>query len=409
MKEVRFVFVHAGEFDRTVFESQIVDSMAALGELGVPFDLVVLMHGGSWLRNRDYNRDRRAEISERIPGGVRVYLSPRKETLLGGVAATGVLLLDLLRSPARRTVVHARGDAAGAFAGWVRRLLTGVRTVYDVRGDSVAEHLHWAQRTGLPDRQRDYITRQIERQRRTAVAGADAILCVSEALADRFRRLYDAPAERMSVIPCVADTRKFHLGETDRARMRRELGLDDRFLVIYPGRFGRWHYGPEMVQLVRGLMAADPSVYFLILTPDVDDARALASKSLPEGRWEVRTAAHVEVPGYLRAADLGLLLREPDPVNEVSCPTKFAEYMLSGLPVLISAGIGDCTRFIEENRAGFVLERPDPSLAVAAMERLRAGDALPRRARIAAAAEARFSRQQAAEAMAALYRRLAST
>jgi glycosyltransferase involved in cell wall biosynthesis len=407
MRDTRFVFVHSGEFDATVFDSQVVDSMAAVGELGIAFDLVVLMHGGPYVRKREINRRRMAEIEARIPGRVRIYPTPRKETRAGDLLASAVLLFDVLRTPARRTVLHARGDGAASYASAVRRLHPRVRSLYDARGDVMAEFEHWARQVALPDAQRAYTLAQLRREGQASVARSDRILCVSEVLRDRLHARFGGDPDRYTVIPCVADTRKFHLAEEERARTRRELGLDDRFLVIYPGRFGRWHYGPEMIALVRGLMAADPSVHFLILTPDLEEARTLAAKSLPEGRWEVRTATHAEVPRHLRAADLGLLLREPDPLNEVACPTKFAEFMLCGLPVLISAGIGDCTRFIEENAAGVVLERPDPALAVSAMLRLRDEVPAVRRARIAAAAEGKFSRQRAAQTMAALYRKLA--
>jgi len=42
------------------------------------------------------------------------------------------------------------------------------------------------------------------------------------------------------------------------------------------------------------------------------------------------------VPKFLQAADMGILLRKKDPLNEVAAPTKFAEYMMTGLPTLIS-------------------------------------------------------------------------
>ena len=144
------------------------------------------------------------------------------------------------------------------------------------------------------------------------------------------------------------------------------------------------------------------------MTPDVEEARSLAKEVLLEDRYDVRAVPHAEIPRYLRAADLGLLFREPHPLNEVACPTKFAEYMMSGLPVLISGCIGDCSPFVAEHAAGVVLQRPDADAAVAAVTRIRAEPAHVRRARIAGLA-GRFSRQRAAREMAELYLRLAST
>lgn len=44
-------------------------------------------------------------------------------------------------------------------------------------------------------------------------------------------------------------------------------------------------------------------------------------------------------------------------MNNVASPTKFAEYMLCGLPVLISEGVGDYTKFVEETKTGFTFNQ----------------------------------------------------
>ena len=52
-------------------------------------------------------------------------------------------------------------------------------------------------------------------------------------------------------------------------------------------------------------------------------------------------AAYHEVNSYLNAADAGFLLREQSPLNEVASPTKFAEYCLTGLPVIMQNTVKD--------------------------------------------------------------------
>jgi glycosyltransferase involved in cell wall biosynthesis len=238
------------------------------------------------------------------------------------------------------------------------------------------------------------------------MAGAAHVLCVSSVLRDRLLEQHRIPPERITVVPCVADVEKFHVDERERSESRQALGLADRFVIVYPGRFGRWHYGPETLRVVRGLLDAFPDAYFVCLTPDLEEARRLAGSMLPEGRYRIETAKHAEVPHYLRAADLGLLLRERHPLNEAACPTKFAEYMLCGLPVLISPGIGDCSPFVANHAAGAILEEPDPVAAVEAVRVLRKQPDEARRTRIGAAGEA-LSRQRLARDLADLYLRLA--
>lgn len=406
MSAARFLFVMAGSFDPTVIDSQVVDPIVAAKKRGISFDLLALVHGGPWWRDRAFIRERRREIAERIGGRVIARLAPRQDDREGELWAAACIAAEAWRGSTRRTVVHSRADAASYFTHLASRLHPGLRYVYDLRGDSLAEFLQHPDAPDAAAAQERHAAR-IRRHRRVAALGASHVFCVSTVLRDRVlvQEIGISP-ERVTVVPCVADPAKFHLDEAERGLVRRELGLTDRFVIVYPGRFGRWHYGPEMLRVAAGLLEAFPDAYFLVLTPDLDEARALGGELLPAGRWDARRATHAEVPRYLRAADLGLLLRERHPLNEAACPTKFAEYMMSGVPVLISGGIGDCSPWVASTGAGAVLEEPDPVRAVEAVKRLRAEDAAGRRARIAGAAE-RFSRERIADEMAAIYRRVA--
>lgn len=405
MSNARFVFVVGEGPDATVIDSQVVDTVVAVGREGVAFDLVFLTNPGPLWRRRAYYRVRRDEIAGRTGGAVRVLPAPHPLTRAGSAFATALIASELLRG-AGRVVVHARTDSPAYFASRIARRHRRFRYLYDARGDFEGEYRLAAAREGRdPAETERAIARQMA-MRQAAVDGAAHVLCVSTVLRDRLVERHGLDPARCSVVPCVADAAKFGIDEAERDEARRALGVEDRFVVVYPGRFGAWHYNEETFAVVRGMMDADPSVFFLILTPDLEAARSLAQRTLPDGRYEIRSARHAEVPRHLRASDLGVLLRAPDPLNEVACPTKFAEYVLSGLPVLISAGIGDCSPFVAEHGAGVVLERPDPAAAVAAVAKLRAEPEAERRRRIGSLGE-RLSRQRYAREMAALYRRVA--
>jgi glycosyltransferase involved in cell wall biosynthesis len=406
MSEARFLFLLTEGFRETVIDSQVVDPVVLLGRAGIPFDLLALVDGREYLQRRTYYKARRLSIAART--GRRVGLRPlvRKWGRLGQFLGLTQLSLDFAVAGFRRTVIHARGDRAAYLAAGMRRLVPNVRFVYDSRGDREAEYLLLAKQRGASTEEIADEAAKIDRTRAVAVAQADHVLCVSTPLRDLLVRRYRLDPERCTVVPCAADEEKFHPDKADRAAARSALGLTDRFVLIYPGRFGRWHYNDETFRVVRGLLDADESIFFLIITPDREAAVSLASALLPDGRYAIRSAEHGEVPRFLRAADLGILLRERNPVNLVACPTKFAEFVMSGLPVLISAEIGDCSAFVAEHDAGIVLEDPIPVSAVSAVEGLRQKSAESRRARIAALGRERFSRQRFALELAQIYNRL---
>lgn len=406
MSHIRFLHVMSEGLDPTVIDAQVVDSIVAVREEGVPFDLLALTPPRMYYRRRAYYRHRVEEIAARTGGRVEVVPHPRKANTIGAVFAAAVLALERWRPPVNRLVIHARGDWSAYYASLAQRIDRRIRYVFDARGDGEAEFRLEAREASLGPRALEVGVRRRREIRERASRHAEHVLAVSTVLRDRIQAAHGIDPARMTVVPCVADARKFYLDDAERENTRKELALEGRFVVIYAGRLVRWHYGAETCAVVRGILDADPAAFFQILTPDQDEARSLAAETLPEGRYAIRSAVHAEVPRFLRAADLAMLLRAPDPLNEVACPTKFAEYMLCGLPVLISAGIGDCSRFVEEQGAGAVLAAPDAARAVEAVARLRAEPDAARRARIARSA-APLSRQRFAGDVARLFLRIA--
>ena len=84
-----------------------------------------------------------------------------------------------------------------------------------------------------------------------------------------------------------------------------------------------------------------------------------------------------EVPAYLSAADVGLALIKPSFSKRSSSPTKYAEYLAMGLPVLISGQVGD-GRVIADRGGGVALDRFDATSYAEAADELDALRASPR-------------------------------
>ena len=64
---------------------------------------------------------------------------------------------------------------------------------------------------------------------------------------------------------------------------------------------------------------------------------------------------HINIRNYLLCGDYGILIRAQSITNTVAAPTKFAEYLISGLRVLISANLGDYSDFVSQFRCGEVV------------------------------------------------------
>ena len=74
--------------------------------------------------------------------------------------------------------------------------------------------------------------------------------------------------------------------------------------------------------------------------------------NLPESVYTLAEVNHENVPLELSKADIAIMIRKDDPVNAVSSPTKFGEYLAAGLPVIMTDSIGDYSKLVEKNDLG---------------------------------------------------------
>ncbi len=101
-------------------------------------------------------------------------------------------------------------------------------------------------------------------------------------------------------------------------------------------------------------------ISLLILTHSVKDVnKAIIQYPALKSKLISFSVPNDEVYKYLNAADFGILFRENTVMNNVASPTKFAEYMLCGLPVIISEGVGDYSYYTLEKEVGIILNESD--------------------------------------------------
>jgi glycosyltransferase involved in cell wall biosynthesis len=210
----------------------------------------------------------------------------------------------------------------------------------------------------------------VDRMDGRAFSRADHVLCVSTVLLAEVRARF-ALACPASVIPCVADERRFFPDAQSRARDRAALGLASEPLLVYAGSIDQWHQFESTLDTFQGVARRDARARFLIATREAEKATVLVS-TRPElkDRAIVRHGDADEVARWLNAADVGLLLREVHPLNRVACPTKFGEYVLSGLSVVVSEEVGDLGSLVHDLDLGLCIRGADAAAAAVACGRL---------------------------------------
>jgi len=304
-------------------------------------------------------------------------------------------------------MVHARSQIPAAIALRLKRRF-GVKMIFDVRGlmaEEYADAGHW-RKESLPYR----ITKAFEGR---ALAAADGVVTLTEKIWPVMKQ-WDSLRNREvahEVVPCCANLELFSFSQDDRTRRRDELRLHDRFVVVYSGSIDGWYLTESMADFFVTMRKRRSDAHFLWLTPTRHERvhELMKARACGESDYTVLRSASRDVPSYLSASDAGLAFIKPCFSKLASSPTKYAEYLGCGLPLIINAGVGDSDVLITREYAGALVRSFDEAeyLQAAKLIHELAGDPIKIRRRARAVAERLFDvRTIGAERYVRLYERV---
>jgi glycosyltransferase involved in cell wall biosynthesis len=212
-----------------------------------------------------------------------------------------------------------------------------------------------------------------------ALRRADVVACGTAVVAEQVERL-GARADAIVVTPTGVDLDVFADADADAgAGVRRRVGLADRFVVGWVGSFRRFH---ALEQAIDALAGVDDAA--LLLVGDGPERSRIEEYAR---RRDVAlvctgTVVHTELPPFLAAMDVALVLARADATFHYS-PLKLAEYLAAGRAVVVPRVPQLVARLADGVDAVFV-EPGDVADLAAALRRLHDEPAL--RARLGTAA-----------------------
>ncbi|WP_051315443.1 hypothetical protein [Algoriphagus terrigena] len=123
--------------------------------------------------------------------------------------------------------------------------------------------------------------------------------------------------------------------------IRAKLGIgEEELLLVHSGSLGGGYESSTMFDLLQNLYERGLAVRLLLLTRDEKTARNLVPDSL-QSLVSVISFEFESIPELLRASDIGICLRKKSKSIAGIAPIKLGEYLMCGLPVIYSEGIGD--------------------------------------------------------------------
>jgi len=159
--------------------------------------------------------------------------------------------------------------------------------------------------------------------------------------------------------------------------LRRELGLQDKEIVLYAGTHGYAHGMEQILRAAKVLQERRPQCHF-VFVGDGSAKRVMIRQAMELGLHNVSFLDPVppeQVKRLFSVALCGIVSLNESSISQHTRPVKSLTAMSCGRPV-VYIGPGEGARLVEQANAGFVLEEGGPHAIAEAVCQLAADPAL---------------------------------
>lgn len=301
----------------------------------------------------------------------------------------------------RAHLIHARSYIPAAVALAVNRL-TGVPFIFDMRA-LWPEELITAKRL----RRGSLLHRAIVAMERRCLQNAAAVVSLTNAATAYLKHEYadELNEQRIIVIPTCADLDRF----TPASDPPSGPTMHGCIGTILSG----WFRTDWLAAWISTVARYDANAKFDIVTrDDADDVRAAIdpTNALRE-RLIIGPRPPEKMPDALRGHNLSVMFYAGGKISELGrSPTRMAEVLGCGLPVVANEGVGDVADIIRQNRVGVIVREASEAAMKDALDEikvLQSDPDLPSRCR--KTAEQVFSLEAGTEAYRNLYEEMLRT
>lgn len=257
-------------------------------------------------------------------------------------------------------ILHARSHVPMMMAALARKASSNKpKLLFDIRGFMPEEYVDagvWSE-SGA-------IYRNVKTAESWLMAEADGFVILTEAARDVLfpesaESGYDNAGRPVEVIPCCVDFERRFSGDASerRAMKRKQLQVEDRFVIAHVGALGGLYLTEEIADLLYLSKLENEKTFALFLTQSNPELiiPLLRDRGFSETDFIVRKVPASEVEDYVYASDVGLSFVKATFATKSRSPTKIPEYLAAGLPIIANAGVGDTNRQLDEDGCGTLL------------------------------------------------------
>lgn len=240
------------------------------------------------------------------------------------------------------TIIHVRGELYGAIIHqYLCKKKSDAKFLVDLRGVTFEEVDKYYLHNFLLKKNKILLFKKAYRKINRNIP----ITVVSEAFKKYLIKQHGFNEQDICVHPNIAGG-QFIFNQKLRQKIRKELGLYENEIVAICSSNGAeaWQKDKDVIMPLITL-----KVKVINLSSIHQEIPGVINKFV----------SFKSMPGYLAAADIAILWRDNNVVNEVASPSKFSEFAAMGLWVIHNGTVRIASDFIRQNNAGIIVNSID--------------------------------------------------
>ena len=326
--------IYIGVTDSAVFNSQVISLLQKIKDKRF-FNRIILLCGVNENQNwnsvlSDFeNTELEIILFKKFPN--YHFFSPKQKK---------EFYYLLKRILTNNTIIHIRGESfTTVIKQTINRLnYKNVRVLTDVRG-AIYEETQLYNR--LKPVQKQLKLYQLKKNTNALGKNSDSISCVSKYLRKFILQRTAMDKNKVFVNHCVAGG-DFYFSKKTRLKYRNKLKLSntDIVFVFATGGDKKWE---NTEAIINGIIQKNYKI--INLSKRDINLKNVINLFVP----------YREVANYLNAADIGVIWRNNDIVNNVASPVKLSEYACCGLPIVANNGVCLINDYLSNNGCGKIV------------------------------------------------------
>jgi glycosyltransferase involved in cell wall biosynthesis len=262
-----------------------------------------------------------------------LFLSTLFDIFLGYLVALKIVLSE------RIDLIHARSFVP-TFIAMLIKSITSIKIIFDMRGFWVDERVD----SGIW-KKNSIIFRLSKYLETFMLKNSDHIISLTDN-AKKF--IFHKTTCPISVIPTCVNTNRFY------SKNKKNKNL----IFGYVGTASNWYNFDQVLEYFKEALLIEKNSKLMIINRN--EHSYILSRinffKIPLKKIILKSSNYSNIPKLINQMSVGIFFIKPTFSKKASCPTKFAEFLSCGVPIITACSVGDVDKIVQKEKIGVIVK-----------------------------------------------------